>query len=97
MPGVVLDRGARVDEERVRFGDRLDEGDLDRLALARRVLAERQLALGVDPDDTHLLGDVPTGDAAFARVATRLVGDPKLWLRNGHSMTLAFSSSSSCS
>ena len=72
MPGVVLDGRARVDEKRVALRHRLDEGDLDGVPGAAGVLAQGQLPLGVDADDSDLLGDVTAGDAALLRVAEGL-------------------------
>src|SRR5918992_362765 len=71
-------------EHAVPRGNRGDQVDLHGLLLPVR-LAEREPALVVHPQHPHLDRDVTAGDAVLVVVAAH------------HSITLAFSSSSSCS
>jgi len=73
-----------MDEQAIAVVHGLDERDLDAGALALVVLAERERANLVDPDDPHGHGVIAARDAdVVAAVA--------------HSITLALSSASSCS
>ena len=80
-----------MDQQLVALGDRRDQGDLDRPMLPAVVLAERELALVVDPEHSHRLGDIPASDAVIItpRHVLRLASGHVAVAR--HSITLALS------
>ena len=80
-------RGAGVDEEAVAWCHRRDQRDLDRLRGPVLAAHRASAALLVDAHHRHRDAVVAAGDAVL-RAAGRSVA---------HSITLAFSSSSSCS
>ncbi len=95
------DRCTGMDQELVAFGHGADQGNLDGFRLARLVRAQRQRAIGVHPHNTKREGYVTAGDAlttVFDTAYAALFGvhPLRLW-GESHSITLALSSSSSCS
>ena len=81
--------GAGVHEHGIPGRDVSDQLDVHPLPRARDVLAAPRQALGrIGADDAQGDRDVAAGDAVLVGVAARV---------GGHSITLAFSSSSSCS
>jgi len=78
------ERRPGVDQETIGGADRIDQSDLHHLASAVLGLTQGE-AIDVDPQHGHRGGDVAAGDAVLGAAVV------------GHSITLALSSSSSCS
>jgi hypothetical protein len=80
-----------VHEQHVTCSDGRHQRDLDRAALAVRAVAQGKLAIVIDGDHRARIGYIAARDAVL-----RPAGDVRC-RRRAHSITLAFSSSSSCS
>jgi len=94
------DCGPCVDEKLVARGHFANERNLYRLGLALLVYAEGQSPGGIDLAHPQREGHIATGDATLLPYAAGAgvagVLPLRLW-GEGHSITLALSSSSSCS